>query len=132
MDTMAPLQHAPQQGDGTDIKDQCSTQVDVSCHPTLGFGAGYELRRHNSWAEADAGCLEARLDWARYVGVVPTEFGSYNVSTILPTSTRHPHHFGSDKHDVEKCTVQAIQRQLRSRRTPALQAREAESLRIHD
>jgi hypothetical protein len=57
--------------------EQSSYLLSISEYTTCGFCTNYPLRRHKFEAEANAGCHEARQDWAKYVG--PTEqFGGCN------------------------------------------------------
>lgn len=51
--------------------------VDLSKYDTQGFCKGYPARRHVYEAEANAGCFEARSDWAKYIGS-NNEFGCAN------------------------------------------------------
>jgi len=71
--------------------DQSSYSVPISLKERLGFGAGYQLRRHNNLYEAAANQVThfARQDWHRYIGPIET-FGNTNpyhghfVSISLP------------------------------------------------
>ncbi|KAK4237715.1 isoprenoid synthase domain-containing protein [Achaetomium macrosporum] len=51
--------------------------LDLSQYATHGFCPQYPLKRHRHEALANAGCLEARRDWARYIGPA-CEFGGCN------------------------------------------------------
>jgi hypothetical protein len=51
--------------------------LDISQYATHGFCPDYPLKRHRHETLANAGCLEARNDWARYIGPA-REFGSCN------------------------------------------------------
>jgi hypothetical protein len=59
--------------------DVYSYPVDISLQERLGFGAGYQLRRHNNALEAEANHAvhSARQDWHRYIGPIET-FGNAN------------------------------------------------------
>ncbi|KAL2166793.1 hypothetical protein VTG60DRAFT_2146 [Thermothelomyces hinnuleus] len=51
--------------------------LDISQYATHGFCPDYPLLRHRYESLANAGCLEARKDWARYIGPAG-EFGGCN------------------------------------------------------
>jgi hypothetical protein len=51
--------------------------LDISQYATDGFCQDYPLKRHRHEALANAGSLEARRDWARYIGHAG-EFGGCN------------------------------------------------------
>jgi hypothetical protein len=66
-----------------------SYPVDISSQEHLGFGVGYELRRHKNEAAINQATHSARQDWQRYIGPIDT-FGNANpyhgnfVSLVLP------------------------------------------------
>ena len=59
------------------LLDQTSYFVNITQYDTHGLATSYPLRRHRFEAEANIGCHEARLDWAKYVRPVE-EFGNCN------------------------------------------------------
>jgi hypothetical protein len=69
--------------------DLASSPVHVSLQQRLGFGVGYEPRRHNNEAGINRATHSARLDWQRYIGPID-KFGGANpyhgnfVSLVLP------------------------------------------------
>jgi hypothetical protein len=72
-------------------EDQTSYIINISKYDTHGLCSNYTLRRHKYEVEANAGCHEARLDWAKYIGPVE-QFGGYNpnngnfTAVVLPLS----------------------------------------------
>jgi hypothetical protein len=57
--------------------DQVALPLDISSYDTYGFCLDYPLARHKFEVEANAGSHEARLDWAKYVGLTD-QFGGCN------------------------------------------------------
>jgi ophiobolin F synthase len=71
--------------------DSTSYKVNIKNYDTNGLCSNFTLRRHKFEAEANAGCHEARSDWARFVGPIE-QFGGYNPlngnfsAVVLPLS----------------------------------------------
>jgi hypothetical protein len=65
-------------------RDELTTAetLDIAQYATHGFCGDYPLARHRHEALANAGCQEARRDWARYIGRAG-EFGGCNPATAI-------------------------------------------------
>ena len=59
------------------LDDVTSYIVPISQYDTHGLCSDYTLRRHKYEAKANAGCLEARSDWIKYIGPI-VQFGGCN------------------------------------------------------
>lgn len=60
-----------------EVNNRTSNLVDLSQFDTEGFCRSYTLRRHVFEHLANAGCQEARVDWAKYIAPVD-KFGGCN------------------------------------------------------
>ena len=87
------FRNMPPMSDKPDLLDYNLTShpVQISLQERLGFGEGFQLRRHNNTLEAKANQAihSARRDWHRYIGPIET-FGNANpyhgngISIALP------------------------------------------------